>query len=263
MKMLGKGILVLLAAALGVGLYMTLERDPKGTTVSFGKETTAREETVGSADKETTVPEGVPHFTGLNDMEVAVNGSPDYGQGVRALDAEGNDIPFTWDDSGVDLSVQGTYQVVYTAGDLTEIREVAVDHTQEETESVVAWLAGECGDDPLSIKCYIRDNINYSSNYGAGDPVWYGISHGIGNCYVHARVLQEVLEYKGYEVQLIWVKDKSHYWVLVNMGDCWRHLDATPGAAHGWTELMTDEERAASLDGRDWDHDNWPAASGR
>ena len=205
-----------------------------------------------------------PHFSGLNDLEAAVDTPPDYTQGVQALDAQGNAMTFTYDDSGVDLSTQGTYYVTYTARDaagntVTARRQVDVNHTMAETESVVAWLAGGCEDDPVSIKLYIQEHINYSSNYGAGDPVWYGINHGIGNCYVHARVLQEVLEYKGYDVQLIWTTDKSHYWVIVDMGGYWRHLDATPGDSHGWTRLMTDEERLASLDGRTWDASAWPA----
>ena len=207
---------------------------------------------------------GEPHFSGLDNLEAAVNTPPDYTQGVQALDGAGEELAFTYDDSEVDLSTQGTYYVTYTAWDaagnpITARRQVDVHHTLAETESVVVWLAGECEDDPLSVKCYIRDHVYYNSNYGAGDPVWYGINHGIGNCYVHARVLQEVLEYKGYDTRLIWTTDRTHYWVLVDMGGYWRHLDATPGASHGWTELMTDEERLASLDGRTWDQSAWPA----
>ncbi len=213
--------------------------------------------------EETTAPVSA-RFSNLNTMEVAVGGAPDYLLGVEALDQEGRALPVSYDAGGVDTAQPGVYTVVYTATDaqgntIRAERTVEVNHTQEDTEDSVAWLAGECGDDPLSVKCYIRDNINYSSNYGAGDPVWYGINHGIGNCYVHALVLQEVLEYKGYDTQLIWTTDKTHYWVLVDLGGCWRHIDATPGAAHGWTELMTDQERLASLDGRTWDQSAWPA----
>ncbi len=220
------------------------------------------EQTVYSGE-ETTAPVSA-RFSNLNTMEVAVGGEPDYLLGVEATDEEGRALTISYDAGAVDTAQPGVYTVTYTATDtqgntIRAERTVEVNHTLEDTEGSVAWLAGECGDDPLSVKCYIRDSINYNSNYGAGDPVWYGINHGIGNCYVHALVLQEVLEYKGYDTRLIWTTDKSHYWVLVDMGGYWRHIDATPGGAHGWTELMTDEERRASLDGRTWDQSAWPA----
>ncbi len=204
-----------------------------------------------------------PTFSGLTTMEVAVNTPPDYTLFVTASDSRDGAVSFTYDDSGVDLSTMGTYYVVYRAEDssgnvTTYNRRVEVNHTMEDTQALVAQMAAACGDDPISIKLYVQEHVDYNSNSGAGDPVWYGLTHYIGNCYVHARTLQEVMTLKGYTTQMIWVTDHSHYWLIVDMGGYWRHIDATPGPAHGWTRLMTDQERLDALSGRDWDHSLWP-----
>ena len=92
-------------------------------------------------------------------------------------------------------------------------------------------------------------------------PVWYGLKERRGNCYVHAKVLQEVFNKKGITSKLIWTKDKSHYWNLVYIGGHWRHVDSTPGNLY---VLLTDDEMAAKrpvTSGGGWNHDNWPAAN--
>lgn len=224
---------------------------------SFGNETLAQTTLRVVEDMEG------PTFSGVTTMEVAVNTPPDYTLFVTAFDSRDGAVTFTYDDSGVDLSTMGTYYVTYRAEDssgnvTTYDRRVEVNHTMEDTQALVAQMAAACGDDPISIKLYVQEHVDYNSNSGAGDPVWYGLTHHIGNCYVHARTLQEVMTLKGYTTQMIWVTNHSHYWLIVDMGGYWRHIDATPGPAHGWTRLMTDQERLDALSGRDWDHSLWP-----
>ena len=204
-----------------------------------------------------------PTFSGASTMEVALNTPPDYTLFVTASDSRDGAVSYTYDASGVDLTQMGTYYVVYRAEDssgnvTTYNRRVEVNHTMADTQALVDQMAAACADDPISIKLYVQNHVGYNSNSGAGDPVWYGLTHYIGNCYVHARTLQEVMTKKGYTTQMIWVKDHSHYWLIVDMGGYWRHIDATPGRSHGWTRLMTDQERLDSLSGRDWDHSLWP-----
>ena len=80
----------------------------------------------------------------------------------------------------------------------------------------------------------------------------------MGNCYVHALCLQALFNEKGISSQLIWVTDKSHYWLLVNIGGTWKHIDPTPSSLHGRYSLMSDAQRYETLSGRDWDRTKWP-----
>ena len=73
-----------------------------------------------------------------------------------------------------------------------------------------------------------------------------------------------MLTEKGYNTQIIWVKDQTHYWLIIETADGWRHIDATPSTTHGkYDELMTDEMRyetlATSTRQRDWERSKWPA----
>ena len=107
----------------------------------------------------------------------------------------------------------------------------------------------------------IRNQIKYSSNWGGDDPVWYGLTEGRGNCYVHALIMQKALNKAGYSNQLIHRADNGHYWNLVNVGGAWRHIDATPSPRHT-LGLLTDDQKwnDAGLDGVGWDKSKWPAA---
>ena len=138
-------------------------------------------------------------------------------------------------------------------------RKISINHDETDTQALVDSIAASLPNDPEKIRDYVRNYVGYNSNWGGEDPVWYGFTQWTGNCYVHALCLQEILDVKGYETQLIWVTDKSHYWLIINLDGVWRHIDATPGRVHSRYSLMTDEQRVATLSGRNWDHSQWPA----
>ena len=137
-------------------------------------------------------------------------------------------------------------------------RKITVNHSEEDVKALVKDIADQLSSDPEEIRDYVR-TIRYSTNWGGDDPVWYGFTKGSGNCYVHAHCLKAIFDEKGIESQMIWVNNKTHYWLIVKIGDVWRHIDATPTRGHMVYSLMTDEERAATLSGRNWDRDAWPA----
>ena len=58
---------------------------------------------------------------------------------------------------------------------------------------------------------------------------------------------------------MIWVTDKSHYWLIVKIGGKWKHIDPTPSTLHGKYSLMNDAQRLSTLSGRKWDTTQWPA----
>lgn len=205
-----------------------------------------------------------PKFSGLKDISAQKNQKPDYTAGVTANDNWDGKVEFAYDDSKVDLSKAGTYYVTYTAVDkagnkASSRRKVVVQHDQEDTRALVKEVAAGLSSDPEAIRNYVRNSIKYSDDWAREDPVWFGLKNKRGNCYVHAMVLQELLEAKGYETKLIWVTDKSHYWNLIKLNGTWKHIDSTPGVRHTKYSLMNDEQRLETLQGREWDTSKWPA----
>lgn len=204
-----------------------------------------------------------PVFSGLKAMTVKKNSNPNFRSGVKAKDAKDGYVDFSVDTSRVNLSKAGTYYAIYTARDAagnkaTARRKVTVIHSDADTQELVKkWAAKINSNDPLTIAKYVRKHIKYNHNWGGDDPVWYGLKNKTGNCYVHAKVLEAIFKLKGIKTQLIWVKDKSHYWNLVYTAEGWRHIDSTPGTKHP-SRIMDDKDRYANLQGRDWDRSKWP-----
>lgn len=205
-----------------------------------------------------------PVIKGLTTLNVAKNTNPDFLAGVSAIDAADGACEVTYDASSVNFAVAGTYYVTYTSKDkdgntATSKRTIVVGHDQADTDALVDSIAAGLSSDPEAIRDYVRNTIKYSHNDGGADPVWYGFTNKSGNCLVHALCLQSLLTKKGYETQLIWVTNRSHYWLIIHLNGVWRHIDATPGSWHTKYSLMTDEQRYSILQGRDWDRSAWPA----
>ena len=208
--------------------------------------------------------EDPPEFIGMYTLTVEKHGTPAYYYGISAVDARDGQVDFSVDTSRVDTSRAGTYYAVYTASDkegnvVTYRREVVVLHDAADTAALAASIAAELSSDPELIRNYVRDSIWYSSEWGGDDPIWYGFNQNNGNCYVHALCFQALLQEKGYETQLIWVTDKTHYWNLVKINGEWKHMDSTPGRYHERYSIMNDATRYETLSGRDWDRTAWPA----
>ena len=206
-----------------------------------------------------------PEIKGAEEaMVVEKHSTPDFLEGVYAEDDVDGEIKVDVDTSDLDLTAAGTYYITYTAMDSsgntgTYKRKVTVEPDEEDTAAMVKEIAESLPDDPEAIRDYVHDNIAYSSNWGGDDPVWHGFTVNSGNCYVHAHCLQALLEYKGYETQLIWVTNKSHYWLIIKLEEGWRHIDSTPSSQHEKVGLGTDRVRYLNLNGRNWDRSLWPA----
>ena len=205
-----------------------------------------------------------PKFVNMNEIKVAKRTEPDYVKYVKAYDAQDGYVEFTYNASAVNLTKAGTYYVTYTAVDLsgnvgTYKRKVTVLPDAEDTTALVKAHAKKCGTSIKAITDYVRSYIGYNTNWGGDDPVWYGFTNRRGNCYVHALCLQRLLKEHGYSTKLIWVTNKTHYWLIVDMGGYWRHIDATPSNLHSRYPFMTDQQRLETLSGRKWDTSLWPA----
>lgn len=204
-----------------------------------------------------------PTFSGMTNMKVEKNSAPDFGSGVAAYDNKDGRVSFTYDASAVDLTKAGVYFVTYYAVDEagntgTGRRKVEVNHDAADTTALVNSIAATLPANAEAIRDYVRNTIAYNTNWGGKDPVWYGFTNKVGNCYVHALCLQRLLSAKGFATQLIWTTCRTHYWLIVNIGGTWYHIDATPVGKHTTYSLMTDDMRYATLSGRNWDRTAWP-----
>ena len=208
-----------------------------------------------------------PVFSGLSNMTVAKNSSVNYTKGVKATDAREGSCEFTVNSDSVNIGQAGTYYATYTSKDskgnkTTKKRKITVKHNQEDTnnkfnEFYAKYLQGK---NLYDITDTIKNKIGYNHSWGDDDPVWYGLTNGTGNCYVHALILQKALNKEGFRNMLIHTTDKSHYWNLVYADGVWRHYDSTPGSHT--TGPLTDIEKLNStgMNGRTWDRSSYPAA---
>lgn len=206
-----------------------------------------------------------PKITGAEEpISLAKHGTIDLMAGVTALDNLDGACEVTCDLGAFDADVAGTYFVAYTAvdssGNQTVVkRKVTVEHDMEDTMAMVREIADSLSDDPEKIRDYVRSTIYYNHDWGGEDPIWYGFTTRTGNCYVHANCLKAIFDLKGIENQMIWVEDKSHYWLIVKIDGVWKHIDPTPSVTHGKYSLMNDAQRRSTLSGRKWDTSLWPA----
>lgn len=208
-----------------------------------------------------------PKFSGLSDMTVEKNSSPDFVDGVTATDRRDGEVAVTYNVDNIDLSTAGTYYITYTAEDssgniATARRKIVVNIDSSDVAVLVSQVASGLSSNPEAIRDYVRNTISYNSNWGGDYPVWYGFTTKTGNCYVHALCFQALLKAKGYETMLIWCEDKSHYWNMVKINGEWKHMDSTPNYyLHRLYSIMNDELRYETLSGRDWDRTAWPASN--
>ena len=188
---------------------------------------------------------------------------PDLLEGITATDNKDGAIPVECDTSALDPNAGGTYYITYRATDSsgnvsTKKRKVTVIHDAADTEALVYAIADKLGNDPVAIRRYMLNTISYNHDWGGEDPLWQGFTLRRGNCYVHALCMKAVLDVKGIENQLIWVTDKSHYWLIVKADGKWTHMDPTPTRTP-LPDTMNDLKRRSTLSGRKWDTTQWPS----
>ncbi len=203
-----------------------------------------------------------PSISGLSTITIAKNQSINYYSGVKAYDDKDGTVEVSVNSNAVNRSVAGIYYATYTASDKagnksTAKRKIIVKHDQSDVDQKIKEISSSIGSSIADVYQYVKAHVRYNTSWGEDDPLWYVLTNWKGNCYVQASFVKRLLNEKGYDARLIWVTDKTHYWVIVNTGnDVWRHVDTAYSML-----LATDEERYANVKGRDWDRTNWPAAN--
>ena len=233
-------------------------------------------ENSSSAEAKDTTP---PVIEGAKDIAVYVGDTVSYRKGVTATDDTDGDLPLTIDSSAVDLSVAGTYNVVYTATDavgnkaqvsvsVTVGKKPALSSETASSESFnkeeVYALADKKLKDLVKDGMTVKEQAKAIYNWANGN-IWYSgssdktdylkeakkvLEGGGTDCFGYFAVCKLMFERLGIpNIDVVKVKnydkDSSHFWSLVSIdgGQTYYHFDATPRKGDGdYFFLVTDKE---------------------
>jgi hypothetical protein len=206
-----------------------------------------------------------PVIKGAVDFSVQVGDTIAYMKNVAATDNNPVGLEFYVDQSAVDITMEGTYPVIYIARDfagnettknilltvkpklydLDEIYARADEvleriFTDDMTERDKLW----------AIYRYNTNNIFFEATWEKGTWVqaaYEGLISRRGDCYVYAMTAKVLLDRAGIkneDIERIPVSSR-HYWSLVDLGDGWYHFDTTPRSDKAvifmWTEAQVKE----------------------
>ena len=187
-----------------------------------------------------------PIIVGAKDIEVERYEAVAYRAGVTAYDARGNKIELRVDSTGVDTDMPGEYSALYSAvdaaGQTVEVRvkvtvlPVGKDKVDALADPILAEILDEGMTDTekaKAIHAWVNANIAYN-NDGEKEDVLDGAYNGLtlrrGDCYTYYALAKYMLERVGIEsvdIERIPGTDMAHYWLLLDLGEGWRHYDAT------------------------------------
>ncbi len=209
-----------------------------------------------------------PVIRGVKNMEALLGESVAYREGVTVTDETDPDPVLTVDNSGVDLDAEGVYTVYYTATDAAgniatasatlTMRQKPADYVDEQT---VYEAAQETYDSIIedgmtdmekafAIYRWVKYYIDYwdeSSHDYWTVGAYQAFTRRGGDCYVYfsaAKALLNMAGIENIEVDKVNTTHSRHYWLLVNLGDGWYHLDPCPrkGTAADNSFMLTDAE---------------------
>ena len=202
-----------------------------------------------------------PTIQGVHNVSLYLGSTANYSSGVIVSDDKDPSPKLDVDSSRVDLSIPGTYPLVYTARDMTgnESRvEVTVTVAEKPTTYMHPETVNAKADELLkklvtedmtaeakvkAIYSYVRSHYTYSSNSDKTDWVqgaYVMMTEGQGdyfNYYAITKLLLERCDIPNIDVRKVRnsPEDTDHYWSLVSIdgGNTYYHLDTTPRAGDG------------------------------
>lgn len=192
-----------------------------------------------------------PVIYNVCDLEAYIGDPISYMNGVYAEDNWDEDIEVNVDNSCVNLTEEGEYQVIYTAvdeyGNVTtetciltlKIKPEGFEQMDEMETLAQDVLSTIITDDmtdmekAFKIFGWVRSNIYYASD---SDKTSYireairGFTTHMGDCFTYFAVSKALLDEAGIE-NIDMIKSdttySSHYWNLINVGFGWYHFDTT------------------------------------
>lgn len=189
-----------------------------------------------------------PEFSPMEDLTVNIGQAVSYRKGITATDDRDGEIPYTIDNSAVNLQQPGTYILVYTAvdssGNTTKVERkihvtAEVTINQELVDEMVQKVLEQIITDDMTagqkiqaIFNHVRRNVAYAPS--RDDDILTGAYHAManrkGDCYNYFALSKVLLDACGIDNMRI---DRaggttSHVWLLVNAGTGWYHFDSSP-----------------------------------
>jgi hypothetical protein len=211
-----------------------------------------------------------PVIEGAENLEAFVGDSISYKSGITVTDDYDEKPSLEIDNSQVDLTKAGVYDVTYTATDesgnsssvtvtltLTDKPDGYVD--PDEVYALAQSVYDEIISDSMSdmqkafaIYCWVRTNIAYTGDSDKSSwtrGAYDAFMNRSGDCYNYFAAAKALFNMAGIENVDVVKSDtshSSHFWSLINLGDGWYHVDCTPRKGDGDNFFMvTDEELEA------------------
>ena len=225
-----------------------------------------------------------PRIIGAHDQTVYIGDRVSYRRDVTVSDNLDEHAELTIDSSAVNLKKEGSYQVYYTATDVSgNTTTKAVTFTvAQRTEDYVSKdqldaLLDEVLEDIITedmtqhekaraIYDWTKYKISYVNYPDLSDWVsaaYQGIKNRRGDCFIYYSTAQALLTRAGIENQRVVKTGGGHYWNLVNLGNGWYHFDTTPRRGGGDFFMLPDaqiEECSRNNNNSHiWDRDQYPA----
>lgn len=206
-----------------------------------------------------------PTLYGVKDRYCYIGQAVAYFAEVSAEDNCDFEIPVEVDNSSVNIHSAGKYDITYTATDtsgntveksctLTFVEETVTD---EELSAAAQVVLDEITTDDMSIGQkalavfkYVKKHIKYNGHSNTTDwkyEAYNGITAGRGDCFTFYAATKCLMEEIGAKTICVerygGSKDTDHYWLLVNLGTGWYHVDAINVGPRNYECFMkTDEE---------------------
>ena len=259
--------------------------------VTFAGEQTVEIRVVDSSGNETittaqlTLENDVeaPVISGVADLTVFIGASVSYKKNVTVTDNCPDGLTLTVDNHAVNLNVEGTYPITYTAKDYAGNETVATAnitvrprvYDENEVYAMADGVLARIITPEMSlpekleaIHLYVRTHIRYTGHSEKGNWVrgaYEGFVDGQGDCYVYFAMSKALLIRAGIanmDIEKIPAATR-HYWNLVNTGEGWYHFDATPRSVDNphivlWTDEQLMAYSTTHNNSHNYDHSLYP-----
>lgn len=211
-----------------------------------------------------------PVILGAENIEAFIGDSISYKANVTVTDNEDEDPKLEIDNSRVNMSEPGTYEVIYTATDASgnvATKTITVTLSEKPAGYIDPEVVYDMARDILNdlttpsmsdmqvaflIYRWTLTHIGYTgtsdkSSWTVG--AYDAFKNRSGDCfnyYAAAKALFDVAGIENVDVVKSDTSHSSHYWSLINLGDGWYHVDCTPRKGTGDNFFMvTDAELEA------------------
>ena len=230
----------------------TLRFDPEPDWTAESQEVTLIATDAGGNETAETItlklnPDVVPPtIYGARNRYSYANEAVAYMTDISAEDECDGEVEVKVDTSKVDPTVPGTYPVTYTATDRAgnvakkTVKFTFVDATvsEDEAEAVAQEILAKVlkpgmtlAEQVEALYNYVFKNVHYVGTSNKKDwrsEAVRGLTTGKGDCFTSYACLRLLLEHTGAELMSVerYGGRTHHYWMLVNLGSGWYHVDA-------------------------------------